>query len=157
MPSKLLMASLAAITLTAAGCGGSAASSSSGAADPGASLGVPDRIYRVKLSGSAERPPASRSAVGDALIALHDLAHELCWRFAHLHGFVAATSAHIHVGQAGTVGTVFVALSTGPHLHHRGCVVIGKRVITNIEKNPRGYYVNIASRRYPNGAVRAQL
>jgi hypothetical protein len=52
---------------------------------------------------------------------------------------------------------VFVALSTGQRLHHRGCVTIGATVIKAIEQHPHRYYVSIESLRYPKGAVRAQL
>ena len=86
------------------------------------------------------------------MIALHG-ARELCWRFAHLHGFASATQAQIRVGAAGKSGNVFVALSTGPRLHHRGCVAIGATVIKGIEKHPSGYHVSIESVRYPRGAV----
>ena len=45
----------------------------------------------------------------------------------------------------------------GPRLRHRGCVAVPASAIKAIESNPHGYYVNIQSRRYPAGAVRAQL
>lgn len=156
MLRKLLVASLTVPALSAMGCGASGASSPR-AAPPGADLGVPNHIYRVKLSGSGEKPTGPATAVGYAVIALHDSHHELCWRFAHLHGFTHATRAHIGVGPSGSAGHVFLTLSAGPRLHHQGCVSVTSHAISTIEVNPRGYYVDIASVRYPKGVVRAQL
>ncbi len=157
MNPKRLSAGLAVVALVATGCGSSGSSSSTSTAG---SLRLrthaPSHIYRVKLTGTAERPPGAPSAVGDAVIALHG-SRKLCWRFSHLHGFTGATQAHIHVGAAGQSGTVFVPLSKGPHLHHQGCVAVGTNVAKAIEVNPHGYYVDIQSSQYPAGAVRAQL
>ena len=81
----------------------------------------------------------------------------LCWRFAHLHGFTNATLAHIHIGTKGRSGDVVVALSTGPRLHHQGCVSISPVLSKRIWSQPSRYYVNIHSTQYPGGAVRGQL
>jgi CHRD domain len=159
----VLIGSLTIIALAIVGCGGSSSNSSSTAAASSSTAArsrvhraAPSHVYHVKLTGSAERPPGAPSGIGDAVIALHG-SRELCWRFAHLRGFTGATQAHIHVGRVGESGNVFVALSTGPRLRHRGCVAVAASAIKAIESNPHGYYVNIQSRRYPAGAVRAQL
>jgi hypothetical protein len=156
MRTKLLVASLTLPALAVLGCGASGASSPP-AAPPGANLGVPSHIYRVKLSGSREKPPGPGTAVGYAVIALHDSHHELCWRFAHLHGFTDATDAHIRVGPSVSTGHVFLTVSAGPRLHHRGCLSVTTNAMSKIEVNPSGYYVDVASVRYPNGVIRAQL
>ena len=156
MHPKPLIVSLTVIALAVTGCGSSSSSSSSTATSTRLDPPAPSSIYRVKLTGAAERPPGAANGSGDAVIAMHG-ARELCWRFAHLHGFTSATQAHIHVGAAAKSGSLFAALSTGPRLHHRGCVATGANVVKAIEKHPSGYYVSIESLRYPRGAVRAQL
>ena len=156
MHPKKMIGGLTAIALAVTGCGATSSSSSSTGARPSAQTAAQIRIYRVRLSGAAERPPGARNATGEAVIALHG-SRELCWRFAHLRGFTGATQARIHVGVAGTSGTVLVALSSGPRLHHRGCLAVVPRQVRAIERNPPGYYVNILSSRNPTGAVRAQL
>ncbi|GAC1581839.1 MAG: hypothetical protein NVS3B18_15350 [Candidatus Dormibacteria bacterium] len=108
------------------------------------------------MSGRAETPRGAPQGVGDAVIAIHS-GSVVCWRFAHLHGFVSATVAHIHAGRPGRAGPVLILLSTAPALHHRGCTHASAAAVTAIERDPRGYYVNIHSARYPAGAVRAQL
>jgi hypothetical protein len=78
----------------------------------------------------------------------------VCWRFAHLHAFTNATFARIDIGVQGKSGNIVVALSTGPRLHHQGCVPVSAKLVKTIEDHPRGYYVNIHSTTYPGGAVR---
>ena len=156
MHPKPLIASLAVIGLAVTGCGASSSSSSSTAASRRSDRSAPSHIYRLRLTSAAERPPRAPNAIGDAVIALHG-DRKLCWRFSHLRGFSGATQAAIHVGSAGKSGNVLVALSTGPRLHHRGCVGVGASVVEAIASNPQRYYVNIQSVRYAGGAVRAQL
>jgi hypothetical protein len=114
-------------------------------------------IYRVRLSGGkAETPPGAPQGTGTAVIAFHG-SSLVCWRFAHLHGFLDATFAHIHSGATGKSGNIVVPLSTSPALHHQGCVPVSAALVKAIERHPANYYVNIHSRQYPGGAVRAQL
>ncbi|MGZ4332012.1 MAG: CHRD domain-containing protein [Solirubrobacteraceae bacterium] len=158
MRSKLLVGATAALVVGLAGC----ASSGSGtgaealrAAIP-ASRSPPTQIYRVRLTGAAETPRGPAHGVGAAIIAFHgDLS--VCWRFAHLHGFTQAISAHIQVGINGRTGQVVIALSPGPRLHHQGCVPLSPAVSRRIWAQPHGYFVSIRSKQFPEGAVRGQL
>jgi hypothetical protein len=171
MRTKLLIPSLVLVVLGIAACGSSSSSSISSASKPsttatttpaatgkkGKTAAVPSRTYTVKLTGAAETPPGAPTGTGAAVIALHGKTLQVCWRFAHLHGFTSATFAHIHIGPKGTSGNIVVPMSTGPSLQHKGCVSAAAAMIEAIEKNPHGYYVNIHSKKYPGGAVRAQL
>jgi CHRD domain len=155
MRSKLLASTSAtAVVLAVAACGSSSSTSSSGSGKKHAH--APIRIYRPKLTGSAETPPGAPRGGGEAVIALHG-SSKVCWRFVRLKGFTGATFAHIHRAPSGKAGNIVVPLSTGTKLHHKGCVSAAGAVIRAIEKDPAGYYVNIHSRKYPGGAVRAQL
>jgi hypothetical protein len=116
----------------------------------------PTAIYRLHLSGAAGTPRGATGAVGAAIIAFHGDSL-VCWRFAHLHGFTRATSAHINAAGAGRAGQVVVALSRGPRLHHQGCAPVSPAVSRRIRARPEGYYVNVDSKSYVHGAVRAQL
>jgi len=159
MRSKLLSLGLAGLTfgLAACGSGGSGSGAATGGSrGAGASVPGPVHIYRLTLSGAAETPHGAPNGSGDAILAFH-AGSLICWRFAHLHGFTDATFAHIHVGARGRSGQVVVPLSTGPRLHHQGCVRVGAGVVNAIEQHPQEYYVNIHSAQYPGGAVRAQL
>jgi CHRD domain len=159
MRSKLLVPILAVLVLGVAGCGSSSSSSASSSKTlpPAAKSAGPLRIYRVRLYGAkAETPPGAPQGTGDAVIAFHG-SSLVCWRFAHLHGLINATFAHIHIGAKGKSGNIVVPLSTGPALHHQGCVTVSAVLVKAIESHPANYYVNIHSKQYPNGAVRAQL
>jgi hypothetical protein len=116
----------------------------------------PARTYRVKLTGAAEVPPGAPKGSGNAVIAIHGTS-KVCFRLSHLHGFTSATVAHIHAGGPAKAGPVVVPLSTGTKLHHQGCVKASPIVIKAIEGHPASYYVNVHSKKYPGGAVRAQL
>lgn len=159
MRFKLVALAAATSMLGLAGCGGggsTSAGSARGSRAAGANIPGPVRIYRVALTGSAEPHRGALSGTGDAIIAFHS-DNKVCWRFAHLHGFSAATSARIYKAPPGQAGKVAVSLSTGPRLHHEGCVHVSPAVINAIEGKPQEYYVNIHSAQYPSGAVRAQL
>jgi SAM-dependent methyltransferase len=154
--SRLALAGLAAVAVGVAACGSGAGNT------PGTSTrsvlkvgtGSPPQIYRAQLSGAAAG--GAPGGVGTAIIALHG-SSVVCWRFAHLHGFVGATGASIDVGAKGKSRRVIVALSNGPRLHHQGCARVSPQVVSAIRRDPSGYNVNIPSRRYPTGAVRARL
>jgi hypothetical protein len=103
-----------------------------------------------------ETPPGAAHGVGSAIIAFHGDSR-VCWRFAHLHGFTDATSAHIDIGASGRTGQVVIALSPGPRLHHQGCVPVSPGLSRRIWARPGGYYVDVYSKQYPRGAVGAQL
>ena len=156
MRAKLVFPSVLALLLSVAACGGGS-SSSTKPLPPGAKAVGPLHIYRVRLiGGKAETPPGSPQGTGAAVIAFHG-SSLVCWRFAHLHGFTNATFAHIHIGAKGKPGNIVVPLSTSPALRHRGCVPVSTTVVKAIELHPAGYYVNVHSKLYPGGAVRAQL
>jgi hypothetical protein len=109
----------------------------------------------VDLTGKEAVPHGAPIGSGKAVIALHDKALRICWRFGHLHRFVHATAAQIHRGEKGKVGPVVVPL--GRRFRHKGCVKTAAATITAIAKNPHGYYVTVESRKYRSGAVRGQL
>lgn len=140
---------LIAVTLSVAACGGSSAT-------PSAPSSRPTTLYTVSMTGAAETPKGAPHGRGVAIIAFHG-ASTVCFRFSHLHGFLDATVAYIHSGTTGHSGPVLVALSSGPKLHHRGCLAISPTVSRAIWKQPSAYYVNVHSLQYPGGAVRAQL
>jgi hypothetical protein len=160
MSRKLLMppaTTALALCLAACGSGGSGSSGAGPArAAVPASQSRPTRIYRVKLSGAAETPRGAPHGSGWAIIAFHGDSL-VCWRFAHLRGFNDAVSADLHVGRTGHSGSLVVALSTGPRLHHQGCVPLNPAASKAIWNSPSKYYVHIHSKQYPAGAVRAQL
>jgi hypothetical protein len=160
MRSVLVVSTLTAFALSLSACGTGGSGTTGHARTTNgrvhASRSRPTRIYRVHMSGAAELSPRPPHGTGAAVIAFHGDS-TMCWRFAHLHGFTDATIAGIHSGAHGQSGSSVVALSTGPRLHHRGCARVSPALSNKIWTEPGHYNVNIESKQYPQGAVRAQL
>jgi hypothetical protein len=104
------------------------------------------------MNGHNEVPPADPDATGVAMFSLKRNG-QLCWViFTHkVDGTL--TGAHIHLGEAGKTGPVVVALMTT----HVGCTWVNKKLAWAIRMYPMGYYVNVHSTAFPNGALRGQL
>jgi hypothetical protein len=152
MREKLLVTTLAALALSVGGCGGSGSSTHAAAS----AKARPIATYRAALTGSTGTPAGAPAGAGTAIVALHSRA-VLCWRFAHLHGFVKATTARIQLGSKGPSAHVIASLSTGSRLHHRGCVTVSPATAKAIQTRPSAYYVAIDSTAFPAGAVRGRL
>jgi CHRD domain-containing protein len=116
----------------------------------------PTQVYTAALRGNAEPNAGSPQGRGFAIIAFHGPT-TLCWRFSHLHGFATATHAAIYAGTSGRSGSLAIALTGPPRLHHRGCIRSPQATHAEIVRAPANYYVNVFAARYPRGAVRGQL
>jgi hypothetical protein len=178
MRSRLLILSLAVALIGVAGCGSSSKSSSSStsastpataSASTTASTATTtkaavakakkalSRTYAVKMTGPAETPAGAPNGTAKAVVTLASKPGTVCWTFESLSGVSNPTYAHIHLGVAGKSGNIVLPLSTGSTLKTKGCVHASATLIKSIAANPHGYYVNIHSKQYPSGAVRAQL
>ena len=107
----------------------------------------------AKLVGTAEVPKGAPGGKGIVNLDLKT-AGKVCWTF-DVSGIGTPTAAHIHKGRAGVAGPVFVPL--GGSYKAKGCVAASKSAIAAIEASPNGYYVNVHTAKYPNGAIRGQL
>lgn len=116
----------------------------------------PTALYTVSVTGAAESPPGAPHGRGVAIVAFHGPT-EVCFRFAHLHGFSDATTADIEAGASGRTGSPVIALGSGPKLHHRGCRSVTPALSKTIWQRPASFDVVIHSRRYPAGAVAGRL
>jgi hypothetical protein len=143
---------LLSASVAIAGCGGSGAPASFQAR---VNAQKPSSKYVVRMTGSSESPPTHGQ--GDAILALHNTAHAICYRFAHLHGLIDATTAQIMRGTSRQTGSTVVSLAAGSRLHHRGCVRVPASVMSAITAYPAAYYVQIHSAGSPGAIIRAQL
>lgn len=109
--------------------------------------------YSALLSGAAEVPgPGDADGAGIAVITIDgtNLRYNV-WT----QNIGAATAAHIHTGAAGVAGGVFIGLD-----HNNlgnGSTPITAAQADAIKANPAGFYVNVHTGDFPNGAVRGQL
>jgi hypothetical protein len=76
-------------------------------------------------------------------------------------GIDIPTEAHIHQGVAGVNGPIVIPFADAPETGDPGdtssCVPADVTVLNSISQNPAGFYVNVHTAAYPNGAVRGQL
>jgi hypothetical protein len=124
------------------------------AALPALALGSPAKTVKLeaKLTGKNEVPKAG-AATGEAYIQITGT--KVCWQFKDLKGFSGATASHIHKAAAGKAGPVLVPL--GAAFKMTGCTTAPASVGTAIAANPKAYYVNIHTGKFPAGALRGQL
>jgi len=110
------------------------------------------------LSGNNEVPPADPDGTGTATIRLRLGEGRLCFQLSVTNIVLPATASHVHVGLAGVNGPVVVPLTApGAGGTSSGCVVVPRTLVAAILGGPSGYYVNVHTSDYPNGAIRGQL
>ena len=113
------------------------------------------QVRGVPAPASPRCPKAASKAKGTVNVTITGT--KVCWKFTGVSGIDKPVVSHIHKGTAKTAnGPVVVPLGgqvrgQGLHRHPR------RRSTSAIVKNPKGYYVNIHTAKYPNGAIRGQL
>ena len=106
------------------------------------------------LSGADELPPLTTSGSGSVRITLDPKAGKACWTFA-VKGVNGALTANVLRAPRGKVGPSVIRLGT--LYSPEGCTRASTTAIRAVGGNPGGYYVNIQSRKFLNGAIRGQL
>ena len=109
--------------------------------------------YSAVLTGAAEVPgPGDSDGAGLAVITIDGTTLRFnVWT----QNIAAATAAHIHTGAAGVAGPPLVTLDHNTLAN--GTVAVTADVANQIKANPAGFYVNVHTGDFPNGAVRGQL
>ena len=111
------------------------------------------------LTGAAEAPgPGDTDGSGSATIRLRAGQGQICFELTVQNVTLPAAAAHIHEGAAGVPGPVVVTL-TAPDATgmSSGCVTVPRPLVADILANPAGYYVNVHTTDFQDGAVRGQL
>jgi hypothetical protein len=134
---------------------------------PTSAVGAAKRTFHVRLSGAKEVPRNSSRATGTASFTISRNGKSIRYRLtAHgLHG--KPTAAHIHLGSRKIAGGILIALKLRPfHLPASG--VVTKKSFTpmgNVKTFAQAIrairagrtYVNIHTKKYPAGEIRAQI
>lgn len=109
--------------------------------------------YSALLTGAAEVPgPGDPDGMGLAVVTIEGTTlRYTVWT----QNIGAPTGAHIHVGAAGVAGAVIVPLDH--NMLFNGTVNVTADVANQIRSNPSGFYVNVHTQEFQNGAVRGQL
>ncbi len=141
---------------------GSAASANSdvtpptGITVPADPAGAPT-VFLASLEGRNE--VSAGAQVGQALetIGIRDntLTYTVAWR-----GIGTPTAAEIHAGARGVDGPVVISLFTTPRPEGgfaSGTVTVSDSTVLALRSNPGGFYTDLHTTEFPDGAVRAQL
>jgi hypothetical protein len=117
------------------------------------------RKLSATLTGAAEVPgPGDPNGSGSAAIRLNHGQGQVCFRLSVSNLTLPATAAHIHRGAAGQANPPLVTL-TAPDAtgSSSGCVSASRELVKEILKNASGFYVNVHTSDFGDGAVRGQL
>ena len=110
--------------------------------------------YESYLLGKNEVPKGAPK--GSGTVNLTITGQKVCWKFTKIKGIDKPLFSHIHKGKAGTSGPIYIPL--GANYKASGCTTAPKTSPTGaIAKNPKGFYVNIHTKKYPGGAIRGPL
>jgi CHRD domain len=152
--AALLFAALAALALA-----GPASAAKLDGADHGG------RLFATTLSGAEEVDPVTGAlGAGDpdgsglATLTVNPGQKVVCYELGVEDIMLPAVGAHIHVGDAGENGPIVVELAE-PNASGvlSGCEEVSRELALAIIQNPEGYYVNVHTGDFPNGAIRGQL
>jgi|Tabmets5t2r1_1033131.scaffolds.fasta_scaffold04375_2 hypothetical protein len=119
--------------------------------------GAAKRPLHADLNGQNEVGAGDPNG-GGSFAAVID-GNELCYGLA-VRDIQDPLFAHIHRGRAGTNGDIVVTLRhprNGDPGASSGCVTLRPELRRSIRRRPSRYYVNVHTRRYPDGAIRGQL
>ena len=134
---------------------------------PTSAIGAAKRTFHERLTGAKEVPRNASHATGTASFTISRNGRSIRYRLtAHgLHG--KPTAAHIHLGSRKIAGGILIALKLRPfHLPASG--VVTKKSFTPM-RNVKTFaqairairagrtYVNIHTKKYPAGEIRAQI
>jgi hypothetical protein len=126
-----------------------------GGPPPGPITGVP---LTANLPGWAEVPvPGNGAGNGRITVVVDPPKSQLCYMFFDVNGIGTPTAAHVHTGAAGVAGGPVVTLKPPVDGSSSGCETISADLAKALVSNPAGYYVNVHTAEFPQGALRGQL
>jgi len=116
------------------------------------------KTLEASMSGSKEVPRTGDSdGRGSATIKTSRKRGRVCYEI-HLSKVGSVVAGHIHRGGRTAAGPVVVALFAESARQPKGCVTgVSKSLISEINRHPGRFYVNVHNQAHPDGAVRGQL
>lgn len=113
--------------------------------------------FSAALTGANEVPPGDPDGAGTARVRVLGDLNQVCVRL-EVRGIGPATAAHIHRGAAGVNGPPVVNLDPPDNDGDEDdCDRVGDALADEIQANPAGFYVNVHTADFPDGAIRGQL
>ena len=112
--------------------------------------------FGARLSGADELSGGDPDGTGVASISVADTGDRICTTL-EVRDIGEVTAAHIHRGSSRTNGAPLVALDLPDGDWLDDCVAIDRRLLNEIRANPAGFYVNVHTAEFPDGAIRGQI
>ena len=112
--------------------------------------------FVATLTGANEVPAADPDGSGVAHIAINDATNQVCTHL-EVRDIGPVTAAHIHQGAAGVNGPVVITLDAPDDDDSDDCDTVADSLVDQLRHNPGGFYVNVHTAEYPNGAIRGQV
>ena len=113
--------------------------------------------FKADLTGAQEPGGGDADGSGIAEITVSDNLDQICYDINSVRNLDAVTMAHIHQGAMGVNGPPVLTLKPANEGGFKGCESAPEWLQNAIKDNMRGYYVNVHTTAYPNGAIRGQL
>lgn len=116
--------------------------------------------FGTTLVGSNEVPgPGDEDGTGTAAVTFDMTNGQVCYTISVQNIALPAAAGHIHRGAAGESGPVVVPFDQVPDEsgNAASCVLVDSALLQEIAANPAGFYVNIHTSEFPDGAVRGQV
>jgi len=125
----------------------------------GSSSSTLGRTFTVKMAGTNEAPAAGDpDGTGTAIIRIRRSDAQLCYRITVANIQLPAVGAHIHRGTPGGSGPIVIPFTApGDNGVSTACTAVDGALLDEVLANPAGFYVNVHSREFPGGAIRAPL
>ena len=111
---------------------------------------------RAQLAGANEPAGGDPDGAGLARIEISDATNTVCTDL-EVRMISPATAAHIHRGAAGVNGPPVITLDVPDDNDSDDCDEVQESLLREIRANPAGFYVNVHTADYPDGAIRGQL
>jgi hypothetical protein len=133
-----------------------------GAASTNIQAEPPSKTFEVPLTAQAEdgdlhalHLAGDEDASGQVELTVDPDTRRICYDF-HVSGLATPLMAHIHKGAPHESGPSVVTLFTGPGKMH-DCLTWTQKWVDQIAAHPAGFYVNLYTTEFPEGALRGQL
>ena len=113
--------------------------------------------YHATLTGAQETGGGDADGYATAQVSVADRLDQVCYDINDIRNISAVTAVHVHRGARGVDGPPVWTLQRANEGGWKGCTDKPEWLQDAIENRFAGYYVNIHTSDYPNGAIRGQL
>jgi hypothetical protein len=115
------------------------------------------RMKTATLTGVNEvAAPGDADGTGILKFAVRSDGGRFCYDLS-VSNISTPTSASLNMGTRDSSGQQIAALQPPVTGSVNGCVTLDADRISDIQRNPANYYVNVGNAEFPNGAMRGQL